>query len=223
LSFFLVPIPKLQHAPLPQSATSEGACPNSLFFCCFHLRLTFESIKEVGSASRANFPQACAWPKSKAPSQNDTHGLTHAYSESQTWVRNTPSHIAASYHLSHHEVTEFASWDVVIILWNEFQLNAFLKKFPCVAMGLPFFVPHCLPPCGSIAVQIGLGKFHSWVSPNFSNMKIILHFHKPNIYHLLILDPVKIPRLNSLKSYTFRWSSFEGHNQVSEIWPIHFK
>jgi hypothetical protein len=51
LSLFLIPIPELQHALYPQSATSQGACPNSLLFCCFHLRLTFESIKEIGSAS----------------------------------------------------------------------------------------------------------------------------------------------------------------------------
>ncbi len=37
-----------------------------------------------------------------------------------------------------HKVTKFSPWDVVGILWNEFQLNAFLKKFPCVAMGFPF-------------------------------------------------------------------------------------
>jgi hypothetical protein len=35
----------------PQSATSKGACPYSLLFRCFHLKLTFESIKELGSAS----------------------------------------------------------------------------------------------------------------------------------------------------------------------------
>jgi hypothetical protein len=35
----------------PQSATSKGVCPNSLFFCRFPFRLTFESIKELGSAS----------------------------------------------------------------------------------------------------------------------------------------------------------------------------
>jgi hypothetical protein len=46
------------------------------------------------------------------------------------------------------------------ILWNEFQLNAFLEEFPCVAMGLPFLLIHCPPPCGSITLQIGLGKLH---------------------------------------------------------------
>jgi hypothetical protein len=52
LSFFLVPIPELQHAPLPQSVASQGVCPNSLLFHCFHLKLTFESIKEVGNTSK---------------------------------------------------------------------------------------------------------------------------------------------------------------------------
>jgi hypothetical protein len=55
LSFFLVPILELQHAPLPfypQSVVSQGACPNYLFFRCFHFKFTFESIKELGSVSR---------------------------------------------------------------------------------------------------------------------------------------------------------------------------
>jgi hypothetical protein len=30
-------------------------CPNFLLFRCFHLRLIFESIKELGSASRTIF------------------------------------------------------------------------------------------------------------------------------------------------------------------------
>ncbi len=34
----------------PQSAMSEGECPNSLLFCCFHFIRTLESIKELGSA-----------------------------------------------------------------------------------------------------------------------------------------------------------------------------
>ncbi len=51
-SFFLVPIPEFHHAPLPpQSATSQGACPNFLFFHCFCLRLTFECIKELRNTS----------------------------------------------------------------------------------------------------------------------------------------------------------------------------
>ncbi len=35
----------------PQSAVSQGTCPNSLFFRCFQFRFTFESIKELGNAS----------------------------------------------------------------------------------------------------------------------------------------------------------------------------
>jgi hypothetical protein len=35
-----------------QSATSQGACPNSLLFNWFHLRFTFEFIKERGSVSK---------------------------------------------------------------------------------------------------------------------------------------------------------------------------
>jgi hypothetical protein len=46
----------------PQSATSKGMCPNSLLLCCFFFRLTFESIKEVGSASPSfnfKYPSMC--------------------------------------------------------------------------------------------------------------------------------------------------------------------
>jgi hypothetical protein len=71
-------------------------------------------------------------------------------------------------------------------------------------MGLPFLLPHCPPPCGNIALQIGLGKFHGRVLPNFGGMKVVLHFRKPNIHNLPILDLVKIPRLNELEFYTFR-------------------
>jgi hypothetical protein len=39
------PILELQHAPLP---VNQGVYPNSSFFCCVHLGLTFESIKELG-------------------------------------------------------------------------------------------------------------------------------------------------------------------------------
>jgi RsiW-degrading membrane proteinase PrsW (M82 family) len=37
----------------PQSATSQGACPDSLLFDCFHFKLVIESIKELGSTSYA--------------------------------------------------------------------------------------------------------------------------------------------------------------------------
>jgi len=46
------PIPELQHALLPpQNASSQGVCPDSLFFRCFQFGLTFESIKELGGVS----------------------------------------------------------------------------------------------------------------------------------------------------------------------------
>ncbi len=51
LLFFLVSSRSSSTPLYPQSATSQGACPNSLLFCCFHFILTFESIKELGSAS----------------------------------------------------------------------------------------------------------------------------------------------------------------------------
>jgi hypothetical protein len=57
---------------------------------------------------------------------------------------------------------------------------------------------------------MGLRKFHNRVLPNFGGMKVVLHFYKPNIYNLSISDPIKIPKLNELESYTFRWYSFEA-------------
>jgi hypothetical protein len=35
----------------PQSVVSQGVCPNSLLFRCFHFILTFETVKEFGSVS----------------------------------------------------------------------------------------------------------------------------------------------------------------------------
>jgi len=51
LSFLLVPSWSSNMPLYPQNATSQGVCSNSLLFCCFHFRLTFESIKELGGAS----------------------------------------------------------------------------------------------------------------------------------------------------------------------------
>ncbi len=44
-------IPKLQHAHLPPKCYKPRSMPNFLLFYYFHLRLTFESLEEVGSAS----------------------------------------------------------------------------------------------------------------------------------------------------------------------------
>jgi hypothetical protein len=51
LSILLVPSRSSSTPLYPQSAMSQGACTNSSLFRCFHFRLTFESIKEVGSTS----------------------------------------------------------------------------------------------------------------------------------------------------------------------------
>ncbi len=51
LSLFLVSSQSSNTPFYPQSAASEGVCPNSLLFRYFHLRLTFESIEELGSMS----------------------------------------------------------------------------------------------------------------------------------------------------------------------------
>jgi hypothetical protein len=71
-------------------------------------------------------------------------------------------------------------------------------------MVLPFFLPHYPPPCGSIAFQIRLGKFHGQVSPNLSGMKVVFHFRKPSIHNLPISDPIKIPKLSKFETHTFR-------------------
>jgi hypothetical protein len=51
-SFFLLWSQSFSTPLYPQNSTSQGVCPNSLLFHCFHLTLTFESIKELGSASK---------------------------------------------------------------------------------------------------------------------------------------------------------------------------
>jgi hypothetical protein len=48
--FFLVPFRSSSTPLYPWSAVSQGLCPDSLPFHCFHFRLSFESIKEFGSA-----------------------------------------------------------------------------------------------------------------------------------------------------------------------------
>jgi len=51
LVIFLVPS-RSSNTPLyPQSATSHGTCPQLLILSLFHFKFTFESIKELGSAS----------------------------------------------------------------------------------------------------------------------------------------------------------------------------
>jgi len=55
LSLFLVPSWSSSTPLYPQSAMSQGMCPNSLFFRCFRFRLIYESIKELGSASHSFF------------------------------------------------------------------------------------------------------------------------------------------------------------------------
>jgi hypothetical protein len=39
---------------------------------------------------------------------------------------------------------------------------------------------------------------------NFGGMNVVFHTCKPNIYNLLVLNPVKISRLNKLETYPFR-------------------
>jgi hypothetical protein len=54
LSFFLFPYRSSSMPLYPQSATSQRACPDSLPFCCLHFKLTFESIKKLGSVSQGD-------------------------------------------------------------------------------------------------------------------------------------------------------------------------
>jgi hypothetical protein len=45
------PIPELQHTLLPLKCCEPRSVPDSLFFRCFHFKLSIESIKELGNAS----------------------------------------------------------------------------------------------------------------------------------------------------------------------------
>ncbi len=70
-------------------------------------------------------------------------------------------------------------------------------------MVFPFFLPHGLPPCGSIALQIELCKFHDQMSPNLGGMKVVLHFasQASTTFRSQILS--KFPGLTSLKPTLF--------------------
>jgi hypothetical protein len=116
------------------------------------------------------------------------------------------------------------------VLWASCYSFLSIKFYVCtwvdvlfvnsVAMVLPFLLSHRPPPHGSVTLQVGLGKFHGRVSPNLGNMNVVFHFRKPSIHNLLIANPIEVPRL---KSHSFRWSSLEGHNQLTEVGPIHFE
>jgi hypothetical protein len=99
-----------------------------------------------------------------------------------------------------HKVMEFAPRDVIGVPWDKFDLNTVLEELPSVAMALPLLLSHCPPPCGSIAFQVGLGKFHSRMSSNLNGMQIILHLRKPNIHNLLIVGTIEVPGLGRLIS-----------------------
>ncbi len=84
---------------------------------------------------RANSLQACVWPKSKAPSQNGTLSLTHAYVKFQTWVWNTSSHIGASCHLLHSQGHEVC---ILKCSWSSLEwipTQCILKKIPMCSHG----------------------------------------------------------------------------------------
>ncbi len=80
LSFFLVPFWSSSTPMYPQSAISQGTCPDFLPFQCFHFRLSFESIKEFRSASLLVHEQitsihrlirlTIAWTSGKPPSSS---------------------------------------------------------------------------------------------------------------------------------------------------------
>ncbi len=54
LSFLLVPSWSSNTPLYPRNVASKGACPDSLFFHYFQFKLSFESIKELGSMSSNN-------------------------------------------------------------------------------------------------------------------------------------------------------------------------
>jgi len=122
-----------------------------------------------------------------------------------------------------HKVAKFAPRDVIGIPWNKFRLNMFLKEFPSVAMALPFLLFHCLPPHGDIAFQAGFGKLHGRMSSNFGDMYIIFHFGKPSIHNLSVIGIIEVLAFGWLKSHVFGCPSFEDHNQLTKVGPIHFE
>jgi hypothetical protein len=50
-SFFIIPSRSSNMPLYPRRVVSQGVCPDSLFFHCSQFKLSFESIKELGSAS----------------------------------------------------------------------------------------------------------------------------------------------------------------------------
>jgi hypothetical protein len=70
-------------------------------------------------------------------------------------------------------------------------------------MVLPFLLPHRPPPCGGIALQIRLGKFHCRMFLNFSDMNVVFHICKLSIYNLPVSDPIEVSRLCGLEAHTF--------------------
>jgi len=51
LSIFLIPSQSFSTPLYPRSAMNHRVCPNFILFRCFHPRLTFESLEEIGSVS----------------------------------------------------------------------------------------------------------------------------------------------------------------------------
>jgi hypothetical protein len=57
LSLAIIPIPELQHTPLPRNVVNQEAYLNSLSFYYFHFGFIVESIKELRGASREELPE----------------------------------------------------------------------------------------------------------------------------------------------------------------------
>jgi hypothetical protein len=76
----------------PKSVASQEACPNSLSFHCFHLRLTFESIKEVGNASLIVVMTNVVTIQKKSRSRWDSHrNANHnAKCKGLPWIESKP-------------------------------------------------------------------------------------------------------------------------------------
>jgi len=122
-----------------------------------------------------------------------------------------------------HKVAKFTPRDVIGVPWDKFGLDVFFEEFPSVAMVLPFLLSHYPPPCAGIAFQVGLGKLHSRVPSNLGDMQIILHFCKPSIHNLSVAGTIEVLGLGWLELHILGCSSFEGHNQFTEVGPIHFE
>jgi hypothetical protein len=90
---------------------------------------------------RANFLQACVWPKLETPSQIGTRNPANACVESQACVWNKPSHIVASCHLWHSQGREVCTLKCSRNSLEQTRIRLVLQRIPmCNHGSSPFLV-----------------------------------------------------------------------------------